>query len=173
MKDTNEVLVALRRIIRATALHSKQLNKVSGLTAPQLLIMQTIRRVGEMTIGVLAREVSLSQATVTTILDRLEKRGLIHRQRGETDKRKVYVQLTASGEKLIQNSPALLQTSFIRQFEGLQDWEQNLIISALQRVAEMMNATDIAASSYLEVDELGDLPLLETPRLPTKQQTIR
>lgn len=173
MKDTNEVLVALRQIIRATDLHSKQLSKISGLTAPQLLIMQTIRRVGEITIGTLAREISLSQATVTTILDRLEKRDLIRRQRSETDKRKVYVQLTASSEKLIQNSPALLQTSFIRQFERLQDWEQNLIISALQRVAGMMNATDITASSYLEVNELGDLPSLETPRKLAKQQIVR
>jgi DNA-binding MarR family transcriptional regulator len=156
MKETNEVLVALRRIIRATALHSKKLKKVSGLTAPQLLIMQTIRRAGEITIGTLARQVSLSQATVTTILDRLEKRQLICRQRSDTDKRKVYAQLTPVGEELIRESPVPLQASFIKQFENLRDWEQAMIVAALQRVAEMMNAADMDASPYLEVGELGD-----------------
>lgn len=168
MKDTNEVLIALRRIIRATDLHSKKLSKVSGLTAPQLLIMQTIRRIGEVAIGTLAKEVSLSQATVTTILDRLEKRDLIYRQRGETDKRKVYAQLTPTGEALIRKSPAPLQASFIKQFENLQDWEQHMIIAALQRVAEMMNATDIEASPYLEIGELGDLQQVEANKEPYK-----
>jgi DNA-binding MarR family transcriptional regulator len=156
MKETHEVLVALRRIIRATALHSKKLRKCSGLTAPQILIMQTIRRTGEITIGALAQQVSLSQATVTTILDRLENRQLICRQRSNTDKRKVYAQLTPDGEELIRESPVPLQANFIKQFDNLRDWEQAMIISALQRVAEMMNANEIDASPYLEVGELND-----------------
>lgn len=172
-KDTNEVLVALRRIIRATDLHSKKLNKVSGLTAPQLLIMQAIRRLGEVAIGTLAKEVSLSQATVTTILDRLEKRALIYRQRSEVDKRRVYAQLTPAGEELIRKSPMPLQASFIRQFENLRDWEQNMIISALQRVAEMMNASDIEASPYLEVGELGDFQPAEPGKEPYKSHAAR
>ena len=44
MNRYDEVLVALRRIIRATDLHSRQLSKVSGLTSPQLLILQLLRQ---------------------------------------------------------------------------------------------------------------------------------
>ena len=65
----DQVLVALRRVIRATDLHSKRLSKHAGLTGPQLLIMRAIRELGEVTIGTIAENVSLSQATVTTILD--------------------------------------------------------------------------------------------------------
>ncbi len=63
-----EVLVALRRVIRATDLHSKHLAKTAGLTAPQILLLQTVRNKGEVTIGELAQDMSLSQATVTTIM---------------------------------------------------------------------------------------------------------
>ena len=90
LNHIEEVLIALRRVIRATDLHSKYLAKTTGLTAPQILLLQTLRDKGQVTIGELAQEMSLSQATVTTILDRLEKRGLVYRQRSQTDKRKVH-----------------------------------------------------------------------------------
>ena len=89
MDNIDEVLVALRRVIRATDLHSKRLAKTTGLTSPQILLLQTIRQKGQVTIGELANEISLSQATVTTILDRLEKRKLVFRERSKEDKRKV------------------------------------------------------------------------------------
>lgn len=81
VQNYEQVLVALRRVIRATDLHSKRLSKHAGLTGPQLLIMRTIRALGEVTIGTIADKVSLSQATVTTILDRLEQRNLVYRVR--------------------------------------------------------------------------------------------
>src|SRR5690554_7109109 len=83
MNRYEEVLVSLRRIIRATDLHSRQLNKVVGLTAPQLLILQILRQGEDLTTGEVAKRVSLSQATVTTIVDRLEKRNFVRRIRGE------------------------------------------------------------------------------------------
>ena len=69
MDHLEEVLISLRRVIRATDLHSKYLAKTTGLTSPQLLLLKTVRSKGEVTIGELANDMSLSQATVTTILD--------------------------------------------------------------------------------------------------------
>jgi len=46
-KKTDEVLLALRRAIRATDLHSKYLSKTTGLTAPQILLLQSIRDKGQ------------------------------------------------------------------------------------------------------------------------------
>lgn len=151
MKEDDEVLIALRRIIRATDLHSRHLSKTLGLTAPQLLIMQIISKAGATTSSAIAREVSLSQATVTSILDRLEKRELIERVRSEQDKRRINVSLTARGKELIKESPAPLQQQFSERFRKLPDWERNLILSALQRVAEMMGAQDIDASPVLDI----------------------
>jgi len=76
-----QVLISLRQIIRATDLYSRQLSREVGLTAPQLLILQAIQKLGAVSISKLSSEVSLSQATVTTILDRLESRELVARHR--------------------------------------------------------------------------------------------
>ena len=93
---TRDVLVALRRIMRAIDLHSHQLIQKHGLSGPQLVILQELSNLGEVPIGTLAVAVSLSQATVTGIMDRLEQRGLVARRRDEEDKRRVLVSVTCS-----------------------------------------------------------------------------
>lgn len=167
MARHDEVLIALRKIIRATDLYSRRLSKEAGLTAPQLLIMQAIAEAGELTMGDIAGEVSLSQATVTTILDRLEKRDLLRRERGSTDKRRVYARLTEAGRQLLARAPTPLQEEFMEQFEQLHEWEQSLILSSLQRVATMMNAADLDASPVLDV---GAIDRHQTPLELTRQK---
>ncbi len=149
-----EVLIALRRVIRATDLHSRHLNKTTGLTSPQLLLLQAIRDRGEVTIGELAKEITLSQATVTTILDRLESRDYIYRERSQTDKRKVHAYLTNKGSEAVKEAPTPLQENFVKQFRDLKDWEQSMIISSLQRVAQMMDAEHIDAAPVLDIGAL-------------------
>ncbi len=154
MDQIQEVLIALRRVIRATDLHSKQLVKTVGLTAPQLLLLQTLRDKGGVPVGELASDVSLSQATVTSILDRLERRQLVVRERSQQDKRKVLAHLTDAGLDVLKDAPTPLQANFVRQFSDLQNWEQSMIISSLQRVAQMMDAQHIDASPVLDVGAL-------------------
>ncbi|MEQ5835429.1 MarR family transcriptional regulator [Marinobacter sp. R17] len=155
MNNYEQVLVALRRVIRATDLHSKRLSKHAGLTAPQLLIMRTIRDLGQVTIGTIADKVSLSQATVTTILDRLEHRKLVYRVRSTTDKRKVHAHLTEDGAELLAQAPQPLQEDFIQKFQSLHEWEQSMIVASLQRVASMMDADSIDASPVLDVGPIN------------------
>jgi len=154
MERIQEVLINLRRIIRAADLQSKHLEKTAGLTSPQLLLMQAIQSQGDVTVGALAREISLSQATVTTIIDRLEKRGLVYRERSQQDKRRVYVHLTNEGRDMLEKAPTPMQSHFVQRFKELPDWHQNMILSSLQRVAEMMDAGSIDASPFLDVGDL-------------------
>ena len=154
LDNSEEVLIALRRIIRATDLHSKHLAKTTGLTSPQILVLKTIRDKGQVTIGEIANEVSLSQATVTTILDRLEKREFVYRERSTEDKRKVHAYLTQKATETLLDAPTPLQDNFARQFADLHEWEQTMIISSLQRVAQMMDAQHIDASPVLDVGHL-------------------
>lgn len=151
------VLNALRRIARAIDLHSKRLVQRYGLTGPQALVLRSLLLAPEQPVGELARRVSLSQATVTDILDRLEKRGLVQRTRSTVDKRRVLVRATDNARALGDALP-LLQESFVTEFRKLQEWEQTLILSSLQRVASMMDARTVAG--------IEDMPVLTTETLP-------
>ncbi|MFT5881007.1 MAG: DNA-binding MarR family transcriptional regulator [Moritella sp.] len=139
MDTSDQVLVAIRQIIRAIDLHSKKMSKDFGLTSPQLLLMHTIKSDDNVTIRRLSEKTNMSQATATTILDRLEARELVVRIRNQQDKRKVHALLTESGNKMLEGAPGILQPGFREQFQSLPSWEQNLILSSLQRLSSMMN----------------------------------
>lgn len=151
---TEEVLTTLRRIIRGVDLHSKKLVQKYGVTGPQLLILKEIERRQSIAISALANNVSLSTATVTSVLDRLEKRGYISRYKDTHDRRKVIVTATEQARHLIQQAPSLLQEDFIDSFMQLKQWEQTQILATLQRVAEMMNVKSLEASPWLVSSEI-------------------
>jgi len=146
-----DVLIALRRIIRATDLHSKHLFRQAGLTIPQAVVLQAIRDLGQVTTGQLSQRVSLSQATVTTILDRLEGRGLIERYRSATDRRVVHARLTRRGGTVLERIPSLLHERFIASFSALPSRDQDRIVRTLQEVAGMMGAGELDAAPLLDV----------------------
>ncbi len=150
----NEVLVSLRRIIQTVDLHSRYLFRHYGLTVPQLVVIQELSKRGEISIGELAKIVSLGQATVTGIINRLEQRELVIRRRSEKDKRRVLVQATKSCKAIIEAAPPPIQKTFVDQFNNLLDWEQNMIVSALQRIVSMMDASNIKAAPLLTTEPL-------------------
>ncbi|MFM4805113.1 MarR family winged helix-turn-helix transcriptional regulator [Aeromonas bivalvium] len=156
MEKHDEVLIALRQIIRAIDMHSKRLIKEAGLTAPQLLLLKGINELGQISMRQLANHTNMSQATATTIMDRLESRQLVERVRSQTDKRKVHATLTEQGRQLLSNAPTPLQDHFIQRFQALEGWEQTLLLSSLQRISHMMNASNIDAAPVLSVNPLTD-----------------
>ncbi len=150
----SDVLVALRRIMRATSLHSRKLGKSVGITVPQMVVIRAVGGRGRLTASEVARAVSLSQATVTTILNRLEERGLLTRERSAVDRRRVNLQLTEAGQKIFHEAPLPLQDVFCRRFDTLPQWEQHQVVAALTRVAEMMDAEDIDAAPLLSSEDV-------------------
>ncbi|MDP8205793.1 MAG: MarR family transcriptional regulator [Candidatus Electryonea clarkiae] len=162
--NIDQVLISLRQIIRAIDLHSKKLIQKYGLSVPQILVLKEVVKKDIPTVGYIAKAVNLSQGTVTQIIIRLEERGYIFRQRDDSDRRKVLVESTASGREILEKAPPLLHENFIAKFSSLKDWEQNMTISSLQRVAEMMGAEHMEAAPILSSgttltpDPVPDLP---------------
>lgn len=151
------VIIALRRVIRAVDLHSRNLAASHGLTGPQALLLKALQH-GKLSAGELASRVSLSQGTVTDILNRLEKRGLIMRLRDTSDRRRVLVEVTQQGLAVLEESPPLLQERFIQRFGELEEWEQTQLLASLQRIASMMDAVDIDASPVLSSGSVRATP---------------
>jgi len=133
------VLMLLKRINRALEQHSAYLNKTLGLTGPQLVLLNAIVQSDGIGVGVLARRVSLSQATVTSIADRLEAKGLIVRGGDESDHRRVILRATPRASELLTSSPSPFQENFLDAFESAEPWEQTMILSSLQRISAMMD----------------------------------
>lgn len=143
------VISTIRQIIRSIDLQSKQLTKRYGLTGPQLIVLKEIYKSPGKKLSEISRQVSLSQATVTSILDRLEQQEFVERQRDIKDKRKVNVLLNEKAQKILETNPSLFQQKFSNRFEQLAEWEKSMILTSLQRLAVMLNAENIESPPVL------------------------
>jgi DNA-binding MarR family transcriptional regulator len=150
------VLISLRRIIQAIDIHSRQLARQHGITTPQLIILKQIEGKETITVTQLAKQVSLKQATVTDILNRLERKGLLQRQKDTGDRRRVLVKETDAGKKLLEAAPSPLQETFLEKFEDLEDWKQNMILSSLQLLGTLMADDEISAAPMLSTGVLTE-----------------
>lgn len=131
-------------------MHAKKLGKVAGLKTSQLLVLQSLDEAGEMTVGEIAGKVNLAQASTTALVDKLQSMKLVSRARGDTDKRKVYVRLTETGRDVLNRAPMALHDRFSDNFRELEEWEQSFLVAGLQRVAQMMDASDIDVAPVLD-----------------------
>lgn len=148
------LLCALRRIIRAVDIYSRKLNSNLGLTTPQLLCLCTLSEADKMTLSELTKNVNLSGSTVNGIVDRLEIKKYLVRQRSSKDRRKVYLHMTDMGKDLVKKAPSLLQDKLSSEFGKLSQSEQVTITQALEKVVEMMELEKVDASPNLISGEI-------------------
>ncbi|MBI1237785.1 MAG: MarR family transcriptional regulator [Alphaproteobacteria bacterium] len=135
----DDALLAIRRILRTGERHAKSLVRDSGLSTSQRVLLHYLVEHGAVTASEIARAMSLSQATVTTLVDRLEEKALAVRSRSAVDRRQVFVSITPEGQGALQNSPSQMNRHFLERFAALPDWEQAAIVSSLERVAALLD----------------------------------
>lgn len=122
-----------------------------------MIILQEVAKLGDISITPLSKATSLRQATVTDICKRLEKKKYLVRTRRQDDKRSVSVALTEKGKDAIKELPPLLQETFTDRFAKLDNWEQLMILSAFERVVDLMSADEIDASPIMVTGPIDPL----------------
>jgi DNA-binding MarR family transcriptional regulator len=96
----------LRRLLAATMRRRSLRDPIAAacaahhLSAPQVHTVLALGAEGALTMGDLARRVAVTEKTVTGLVDRLERDGLVARRRDEADRRIIHVALTAAGKAL-------------------------------------------------------------------------
>ncbi len=98
-------LAEFRYQIRRFLNFSEQASHAAGLEPQQYLLLLSIRGLPEgmeATIRTLANRLLLRHHSAVELVDRLERRGMVHRVRSESDRRKVLVRLTPRGSRVLE-----------------------------------------------------------------------
>ena len=140
----------MRKILRTTDRNSKALLSATGLTPSQLILMHVLEESGEQTAGYVAARMGITQATTTVLIQKLESLGMVERRRGDADRRQAWLSLTTRGVHILAITPDGAHTRFHREFSALQDWEQMMIVAALERVATMLGDTEQDAAAIVD-----------------------
>lgn len=132
------ILRGLRRIMRAVDIYSRKLAQDHGVTVPQLLCLIKLDELGALALKDLAAEVYLSPSTLVGIVDRLEQRGWLMRERSVRDRRKVRLSLTEDGRELVSRMPSPLQDTLSDSIEKLPELERATIALSLEKILLLM-----------------------------------
>jgi len=132
------ILMALRRIMHFVDMYSRKLANEHNITGPQLICLYAVVKEGPLSLSELGKRVSLSMSTVNGIVDRLEYKGFVVRERKDKDRRKVLITATDTGKNVSKQAPLPLQDRLAQTVARLPELEQVSIALSLERIAEMM-----------------------------------
>lgn len=96
-----DVYIKLSRAAEAVSSRINRHLKESGLTTSQFGVLEALYHLGPMCQSSLAEKILRSTGNMTLVIDNLEQRGLVERQRGTADRRFITVSLTEAGRELI------------------------------------------------------------------------
>ena len=106
-----------------------------GLTGPQLTVVKMLDEIGDMSLSELSERIRAQNSTVTGIIDRMEREGLVARSRSREDRRVVHIRLTAKGHEVARRIPIAPLTIFREAIEELGPTDGRELLRILTRVA--------------------------------------
>ena len=139
---STEATATLLAFLDALALAEPIQNRLwqlAELTLTQVQVLRALRE-GPQTLGKLGQANGLSATSVTRIVDRLERRGLISRRRESEDRRLVQVYLEPAGERLIGEIRVLRGSDIHRAVDSMTGEERRQLTASLRRLVELARA---------------------------------
>ncbi|KPJ88492.1 MAG: hypothetical protein AMJ53_16750 [Gammaproteobacteria bacterium SG8_11] len=134
-----EIMQTLRVVIRSTQAHSRWVEKQYGVSAAQLWAMWELFTSPGLKVSQLSKALSIHQSTASNMLDKLEEKKLIRRERSGPDQRVVQLYLTKAGEALIANAPKPVQGVVTEALEHLSDADLRKLQQGLQALVDGMS----------------------------------
>lgn len=135
-KEQRNALGLYVKLMRATNLVTGRIHshlKIDNLTVSQFAVLEALYHLGPLSQGELVEKILKSNANLTTVVDSLEKKNLVRRDRPESDRRRIIVHLTGAGEKLIAKVFPRHAEVVQKELAFLDSEEKNLLASILKK----------------------------------------
>lgn len=144
MTTDNEVLIreivsAIRKLVRAIDLDSARIKKKHGVTGPQCAVLRKLFKNGPISSSEISRNLFVTPSNITGIVDRLEIKGLVQRDRKKTDRRVVDITLSAAGKKLGQTLPDPIEGKMIAELSHLESEDIQMLAVAMNEILRLVD----------------------------------
>jgi len=138
-----EILFLIRKLIHGNDLYTKELSKKYHVTSAQLNCLLTLYENGPLPPSQIARFMMVRSSTVTGVIDRLEQKNFLKRERNSLDRRIITICLTDAGKKMAQAAPPPIQQKVLDGLRRLPEEKLDQIIAALNTLASMLDIQDL------------------------------
>jgi DNA-binding MarR family transcriptional regulator len=139
----NELVGSLRKLVRAVYLDSQKMSRRFGLTGPQSAVLRLLVNNGSMSSAEVSRRLYVTPSNVTGIIDRLQKKGYVERNRKEGDRRVALITLTEIGRQLSRTLPDPIEKKLIAALADLEPQHVKILGMAMQQVIDLIDTEDL------------------------------
>ncbi|MDR3544740.1 MAG: MarR family transcriptional regulator [Candidatus Limnocylindrales bacterium] len=144
----------LRAYLRAVALAEplqRELAARHGVSLGDLHAVRTLARIGEVSMSSYGNELGVPRSTITNLVDRLERAGLVERAASSRDRRVTLVRLAAAGRRAVEDTDVLLRSRVAARLLDLEP-------EAQVRLAELLERVVATRSAVRPIDDRGGRP---------------
>ena len=147
------VMDGLRRIVHALHVGTRASERAVGLSGAQLFVLRQLYAESGQSLGDLARRTRTTQSSVSEVVARLVKRGLVAREPSTQDRRRAVLTLTPDGAALAAAGPVTVQDRLVAGFGNLELPAQRALASSIETWLEASGLSGVAATFFFEPND--------------------
>ena len=144
------VLDSLRRVVRDLRLSARDAERIAGISGAQLFVLQTLATAPAASINDLAERTMTDQSSVSVVVRRLVERKLVVRKPSPEDSRRVELELSARGRKLLARCPEPTQARLLASLRRLAPAELSSLTAGMAALVREMGIEKDAARMFFE-----------------------
>ena len=143
---------AIRGIVRALRVNTRSIELQLGISLAQLFVLQQLADHPAESLNDLAERTATHQSTVSGVVRRLVERGLVSRTAATSDKRRIRIELTPSGEQMLRGAPKTVQ-EYLMEGMGRMRPDQRATLADLMELWVRESGIDLASPPMMFEDE--------------------
>jgi DNA-binding MarR family transcriptional regulator len=147
---TRRILDAIRRIVRSLRLFDRQAERVVGLSGAQVFVLQKLAEAEEASVNELAARTRTHQSSVSVVVRKLERRGLIRRSRASTDARRLVLSLTPAGRRKLRSVPSSAQEKLVEALDRMKAENRRYLALLLEELIRETGIQEQPPSLFFE-----------------------
>jgi MarR family transcriptional regulator, organic hydroperoxide resistance regulator len=139
-RDVDRILEAVVYLYSEGRRATKEVARHLGLTGPQVTAIKMLEGFGDLSLSELGEHMSAHNSTMTGLVDRMVRGGLVERVRSTEDRRVVRIRLTDHGRELAQSVPITSMEVFATSLASLSPAELQSLRAILRKLSDRVRA---------------------------------
>jgi DNA-binding MarR family transcriptional regulator len=141
---------SLRRVVHALRVATRASERAFGLSAAQLFVLRQLARAPGQSLGDVALLTRTTQSSVSEVVARLVRRGLVARQPSARDRRRAELTITAAGHEVLASAPETVQERLLAGFERLDDTARHTLADTFEAWLAASGLEEVAPALFFE-----------------------
>jgi DNA-binding MarR family transcriptional regulator len=147
---------SLRRVVHAVRIATRASERAFGLTTAQLFVLRQLAATPGQSLSDLAARTRTTQSSISEVVARLVRNGLVNRAPSSIDRRRAMLSLTASGEEILANAPETIQERLLRGFESLDEATRRSLAESFESWLAASGLDDVTPVLFFEPRRRAD-----------------